>query len=451
MDDESSIQNIIDTLRSRVPGLSSSLLSGLAVFKGPTQTAVFVFQEPDISVLIFRSNPHHLDKKVDFRFDSPLREAPAKLPSSWIPDEQELIEDIPASNGAVPLARLYEGVFLRFFKELGRRIIEQRTEFLPSISASYVVLISFSRPSAISIRALLADVLATEERRFPDRYYFAHTGKDRMAHFGRLPTGVVIGEVPQKSFWENIEESWATPDVARIGGKVWKTTLAEVEVLAFSSGAVAADTSDPAEALNAINLLLAALNVHGIRCTQITSSELGKIHVNGCGLAYAWSIQAHSNRQAHYGDSPIPEEILQSAFRFADDVNRDRKLAEVLKLHHSAWDHFVGGELLQAFIVQWTVVERLLTRMWNRYLAEHVDNKKRREGLAENRDLTISLIVELLCLVGEIDEETHSESHAMRRIRNKVIHDGLIPDAEHARRCAGLSTKFLSVELDLLR
>ena len=178
--------------------------------------------------------------------------------------------------------------------------------------------------------------------------------------------------------------------------------------------------------------------------------ELGTIHIDGHGLAWGWSILAHSVKEAQYGHSQISEELLQSAIRFVHLVCRDPELAEISKLRHSAWDHFTCAEFLQAFIIEWTIVERLLTRRWDRYISEHVDGKKRRESLVDNRDLTISLIIEILCLVGEIDDATYSESHAVRKVRNRVIHSGLIPSIDHAGDCAGLSSKLFSRELDKL-
>lgn len=101
----------------------------------------------------------------------------------------------------------------------------------------------------------------------------------------------------------------------------------------------------------------------------------------------------------------------------------EETIADIARLRHSAWDHFVGGEFLQAFILEWTTTERLLMRMWDRYITNHVEGQNRRANLINNRDLTISLVMEMQCLIGCIDHQTYSDAHAMRKLRNKVIMD----------------------------
>jgi hypothetical protein len=210
------------------------------------------------------------------------------------------------------------------------------------------------------------------------------------------------------------------------------------------------DTSEPIKALDIINILLAMLNQQGIRCTQLTEVELGKIYINGCGQVGQWSIQAAAVRLSPYGRSSVDDESLESAFDWAKLVSGEREIADVVKLAHSAWVHFCAGEYLQAFVLQWTIVERLLTRRWIRYVEGQFAEKKRRELLVDNRDLTISLVIEILALVREIDQATYSESHSMRKVRNKAIHSGFMPTQENAGQCAGLASELLGHELQLV-
>ena len=450
MGDKSKVIEMIEGVRSRLSDLKSPLLFGFSVFKGPTQAAMFVFRRPAISILVFRSNPNRPDKEVQLRCEFPIREALDNLPTTAREDEKEYIPEFVDSDRTISLTQLYNRILSKFFKELGRRIVDQKTHFELQITGHYVVLIAFSRPSSIIVEEVIADLLATDQLSYPTHYYFAHTGVDRVAYFGRLPIGVSIGEMPTRSFREDVEESWRDRDVVRIGGKTWKTTISDVELVAFAPGAIAADTDDAETALSAINLLLAALHIEGVRCTQLTSVELGKIHVNGHGQAWSWSIQSSAVRDASYGSTVVAESSLEAAFRLASLVVKEREIADILKFSHSAWIHFTGGEFYQAFILQWTIVERILTRRWIRYVDGHIEEKKRREYLSESRDLTISLIIEVSSLVGEIDQATYSESQKMRKVRNKVIHDGLIPTQDNAADCAGLASKLLSSELDRL-
>jgi hypothetical protein len=379
-----------------------------------------------------------------------MSEALDKLPSVWAAENQEKIVEFLGQEGNISLGQLYERIFRGFFADLQRRIVEQRAGFEYRITGTHVVLISFGRPGVIPIRDVIDDLLAITRKQYPSHQYFAHTGQDRDGYFGRLPQAVSVGETPVKTFREQIEDSWNDADTMRMQGPTWTSKIGGLDVLVFSAGAIAVDTSDPVKALDTINILLAMLNQQGVRCTQLTDVELGKIHINGCGQVGQWSIQTNSIRVPLYGSSLVDEETLESAFDWAKLVYEEREIADVVKLAHSAWVHFCAGEYLQAFVLQWTIAERLLTRRWIRYVEGQIAEKKRRELLVDNRDLTISLVIEILALVREIDQALYSESHSMRKVRNKVIHSGFVPSQENAGQCAGLASQLLSHELQRL-
>ncbi|HEY3626145.1 MAG TPA: hypothetical protein VGL00_07670, partial [Terracidiphilus sp.] len=218
MGDNSKIVEMIDEIRSQLPGLTSPMMFGLEVFKGPTQVAVFVFRMPDISVLIFRSNPTLPDKEVRFLCDIPLRDAPDELPIAWKNESQERIKEFASSDETISLDELYEKSFLMFFDELDRRVVEQKAEFTMHGSGAYMTFISWCRPGEISVGAVIADLVALDQKQFPNRQFFAHSDQDRVAYFGRLPSDVVIGVKPERTFREKLADSWSDEDEGRMTG-----------------------------------------------------------------------------------------------------------------------------------------------------------------------------------------------------------------------------------------
>jgi hypothetical protein len=107
-----------------------------------------------------------------------------------------------------------------------------------------------------------------------------------------------------------------------------------------------------------------------------------------------------------------------------------------------------------SLIQSWALVERLLTTLWERYIAEHrtieIDetqtafiNVGRREFL-RGRDFTASVVAEVLSLLGQLSLDLYERVGPVRRARNRWIH-ALEPVT------AGQSAASRALALDLLR
>lgn len=115
--------------------------------------------------------------------------------------------------------------------------------------------------------------------------------------------------------------------------------------------------------------------------------------------------------------------------------------------HH---DHNFDSSLIQS----WALAEKLLTTIWERYLDESRDrdfgeedgpfiSAKRRETLT-GRDFTISVVCEVLSLLDRLPFGLYRRQGAVRRARNKWMHQ--LEPVEVAE-----SAQSLFLALDLLR
>jgi hypothetical protein len=220
MDETPKVREIIAAVRAQLDNLTSPLLFGFGIFRGPTQAAMFLFKKPAFTVLVFRSNPQLPDMEVKRLSDLSMRDALDKLPFAWASESQEQIAEFMGREDTISLAQLYERIFRKFFADLQSRVVEQRTGFEYRITGSHAVLISFGRPGAISVKAVVDDLIALSQRRYPSHQYFAHTGQEREGYFGRLPQGVWVGEMPVKTFREEVEDTWKDTDTVQMQGRI---------------------------------------------------------------------------------------------------------------------------------------------------------------------------------------------------------------------------------------
>jgi hypothetical protein len=135
-----------------------------------------------------------------------------------------------------------------------------------------------------------------------------------------------------------------------------------------------------------------------------------------------------------------------------EDPDRTIALADLLVRAVAAYsDH----DYSQALITAWTVIESLLQEQWGTYVQANrertVDGERvsfinagRKKRLTEDRDITASLVSELLSILDRLPIATYHKVSEVRVARNKWIHD-LVP--------AAASTAQLAIEsaADMLR
>jgi hypothetical protein len=458
MDDREWVVHLIDEMKSRLTEINPILLTYLGAFQGvSTQATVFVFREPTISVIVFRSSKEQPDPIVDIRDSIPFSDGLDALPSLWQRDASTLVPDgrvidqQQVSASVESMASVYERIFKYFFVSVGLILTRQIAGFLTKLFQSGIsVLVSYGEPRSINAKQLIDNLANLLAGPYPSTQYFAHTGYDRTAYFGRLPVGVSLGGEAQVSFKEEVTQDWKEADVIRMTGQRYSERIGGIDVVFFSAGAVAVDTSQPNKALQLINLFFAALSRGGTKCAQITEVELGRITVNGCGMAQSWSIQPDHVRTRLFGLELITEAQLAEAFRLCHLAVKDDQICSLLRLNHSAFVHVINGEYLQAFVLSWTIIELSIVRKWHRFIDRHTGNSERQSKLKGRRDIVADVIIEVIALGGDLEDATYLKLQTTRKIRNDVIHNGKIPNRQDSMDCTILAASLLSDELAVM-
>ncbi len=259
-----------------------------------------------------------------------------------------------------------------------------------------------------------------------------HRRKGRLGKF--IPTAN-FGEVRERTDAEKIRAKWYPNSTWCPSRHFWKFRLAGTDVVLFKTGVIAVDTPHESGGLELVNLVLACGELLGIRCRPLGSSDLGDIDIAENGTYIGFSHPAEILDVDKIQPRLVGESGVRHLILLASKVAADVELSRDCRLWHAATDHFWSGELLQAFILGWTVIERWLQKFWmNKLTSKNVEGSRLKK-LSRTDTYTADVIIETLRIIEEFSEETYRTLDEIRRARNRAIHDGVIPPSETAISC----------------
>ncbi len=121
-------------------------------------------------------------------------------------------------------------------------------------------------------------------------------------------------------------------------------------------------------------------------------------------------------------------------------------------------DHNFSLSLIQS----WAVSEALVRRMWARYVDENREreihgstetfiNAERKLWLTESRDITASVMIEMLSITDVVPLDVYEQLGKARRARNRWLHGLVQPPAEEAQNALSVTSALLSAveEIDV--
>jgi hypothetical protein len=121
-------------------------------------------------------------------------------------------------------------------------------------------------------------------------------------------------------------------------------------------------------------------------------------------------------------------------------------------------DHNFSLSLIQS----WAVSEALVRRVWARYVNENREreidgsvetfiNAERKQWLTGSRDITASVMIEMLSLASVISLDIYERLGKARRARNRWLHSLFQPPADEAQNALGVTSALLSIveEIDI--
>lgn len=253
---------------------------------------------------------------------------------------------------------------------------------------------------------------------------------------------VWIDSADQKQFIEKVYgyPPWKSSEIEYIGN------LAGYKALICKDGYIAVNTKDKEKALSVMNTLLGSMMVLLNTAFNVArENDLGTAvfsnHSAGLSGGRFWT---HSSTDS-VAPVVIKRDQIKEIFSLAESVMKSPKLKTELRLALEFKAHERNSEWIQAILIGWLFLEDIyIARIWEKVL-QRIQNSDRKSKLI---GYDIDKKLEILNILGMIDDDEYKLIMRLKRVRNEAIHEGKIPDKANV---TDMLDKILSILRDDLR
>ncbi len=440
------LRKFVEALRSRVreePSLADGLLN-LDWFLEPCQITALWFVEPEVQVLIVTHFDDVEDLAIDVYGPAPTYnfvEIATKVvekdwwnrkPVSGKKTYREQIEWILAWVKHL----LEEAIFMEpTMQILSKHIIDIGSkDFLWRIRGS---LLSFD------VNELVDEIIADAQDNLQGRKKglesiskerISREKSEEVAGYGTYIFPFLwLAEPPELTLQQKLKGIVYPFEVRKI---VKEFEVLGSRVVLFNDGFVFVEAKSKRLALKVINLFLASMLLNGIqvyacREADLASASLGKGGLFSTVGAEYWSMRL----KGLFSPEVLMERLsalelgvertvgVDELERVIDTLRRVSARDRVATLSVALLKTFTYlrmGDLREAFVNGWAVVEYHVTMLWESLL-EGLDGERRRK-LRDSNYMNMDRIIEALNLFNKIDDETYKWLMRLKKTRNKVIH-----------------------------
>jgi hypothetical protein len=430
----------------------------IRVFRSATQAVVAQFQEPEFECSLFYTDSAKEDLLVSVVAEIKTSDIPDRLSDLLQPLETPEFESAWGNDHSETLKRVMEFAVRSFLQDFLSRAMTKTAGFMWSPAKQVAIFCRTGSWHNLNIEAAVRFEieLAEQLRRppFKPMVYFRSTAHKRNGSAARFLTIAKQPVSPVLSFSDEIKALFSKSDDNpwKLREPLWGTNYGKVDIIIFSSGIVVADTPHVTGALDALNSFLAIANFLGLSCMPTTRWDLGNVDISEQGAVQSWGGPTSFSRTLRWPkQTTATVDQLQSCIRVFELAQGDSELIAQLRLGHAAVTHFLSSEYLQTFLLAWAIVEREIEQRWTSVLTAKNIEGRRLQKLLKNDEFTVNQLTEILELFGCLDGNMHVLIQSLRKVRNDVVHRGLVPTAEQAKECLQVANTFISTKLDKVK
>lgn len=456
---ENNVREFILAVRTNSDGFRSKshwVDYNLDVFNSVTQAVVVQFHVPEFFCAAFTSNIEKPDLFIQVVADLNTSEIPTRLPELLEPFGQQVFDSAWGNDHRESLRRVIEFAVKGFLDDYLRNAMTEHAGFIISPAKNVAIFRKIGLPQSLDANATVRKELALatqfDAQPFPQRMFFQATGHMRRISAARFLKVQPEPERPptfsdemKALFAKSYQSPWD------LGEPFWRTKHHKVELTIFSTGVLVADTPHVAAGLDSLNAFLAMASFLGLFCVPANRWDLGSISVGPNGALQSWGGPSLVPRGIYWPKKAATEAELLNCIQVFEAAQHDLELMAQMRLRHAAAIHFLSAEYLQAFLLAWAVVEREIERRWLSQLQGRNLEPRRIQKLLKEDEFTVNQLIEILELFGRVDGGIHVLLQRLRKVRNDVVHRGLLPTDQQSGECLKVANTFISVRLEPLK
>ncbi len=227
------------------------------------------------------------------------------------------------------------------------------------------------------------------------------------------------------------------------------------KIIVNKDGYIGVEATSEAQAAEFLNEIFGVLWLIGIEAYAVREFELGQISIEPSKVTIGGTTHSFvSLRSAPaFGDSysdlrylsytrqKIKEEVLMESISIAENISADPFNKSALLFLLEAQTHLSSSEYRQCFVSAWLVIESWLQQEWERILDSKGVSKTRKQRLLDSTTWTAEVKSETLNLMASIETTELQNLSKMRKIRNRVVHDGYNPSQKEGQEILNLALR----------
>lgn len=152
----------------------------------------------------------------------------------------------------------------------------------------------------------------------------------------------------------------------------------------------------------------------------------------------------------------VPTQAMEASLGLLDIIlEKGDQIVGLVDLMLRAAAAYTDHNFSLSLIQSWAVSEALVRRAWAHYVDANREreingsnktfiNAERKQWLTESRDITASVMIEMLSLTSAISLDVYERLNKVRRARNRWLHNLIQPPATEAQNALAVTSTLLS-------
>lgn len=243
-----------------------------------------------------------------------------------------------------------------------------------------------------------------------------------------------VNKIPERTLRQTIWGYFPSPN------KIFDTSFNGIKIIVDSDGFIGIITENKKQTIRILNMIFGLSFISGINCVAANESEVAEIKIDPNSLEIHSKLMKSSSLQTQRWDLVVPfgpstvnyyhrkiinEDVIKDSINKAEKISNYEDLTSQLIFLLEGHTYNANSEYSQSFIINWIIVEKYLSNLWNDLLEKKVVSRKRKKKLTEGIFWGIDTILETLNLGGNIDKNTYDLLMQLKKKRNKFVHEGI--------------------------
>lgn len=238
--------------------------------------------------------------------------------------------------------------------------------------------------------------------------------------------------------------------------------FSDCRILISDDGFLGVITKDENSTLRIINVIFATSLQFGIQAQKVKGREL-------CGFEWqdgnkaikissSYNILEIRNRAAYERDEAyslwkqidrkrIAPNDMKKIIERAEQYDINPILEKRVLLLSEAWSFSFDESFTPSFLFSWTIIEMSIDLIWKKHVDSLRLKKEEREPLEDERSWHAYNRIDIFFLIGKMDLLARNKLQELRKIRNKIVHDGYEQNIKEAKECIDTAALLLYNEI----